>query len=83
MEKRNVRQRVAALAGDITVENLDMNPSDLEYLCSQPFVVIHAAESVRFDEPLTAAMKTNVQGLMNVLDVAGKMIHLLVRAPPS
>ena len=55
-----------------------MNSNDFERLCNEVAVVIHAAASVRFNEPIQEAMKTNFQGVCNMLHVATKNKNLEV-----
>ena len=79
----DARERVTAVGGDIVAADLGLTRRDLDHLCNQVFVVIHAAASVRFDEPITTAMETNVRGLMNVLQLAAKMRNLQVWVGPK
>ena len=73
-----MRDKVIARNGDIVEENLGLAPADLDELYEEVVVVIHAAASVRFDEPLQKALESNVQGLKNLLQLATKIKNLQV-----
>ena len=73
-----VREKVTGRTGDIVEESLGLAQHDLDELCNEVFVVIHAAASVRFDEPLQKALQSNVHGLDNLLKLAIKMKNLQV-----
>ena len=78
LETPHLRQKVVARKGDIVEVNLGLGQADLDSLCEEVVVVIHAAACVRFDLTLQAAMETNVQGLKNLLQLATKMKNLKV-----
>ena len=52
--------KVKAISGNVAKENLDMSPTDSETLFSDVSVVIYPAASVRFDDPIEKAFRTNV-----------------------
>ncbi|CAG7732020.1 unnamed protein product, partial [Allacma fusca] len=65
--------RVLPISGDITLPGLGINEDDLQLLRENVSVVIHAAATVRFDEPLEVALNINLGGTSRLLDLAETM----------
>ncbi|GJQ78015.1 hypothetical protein Trydic_g2365 [Trypoxylus dichotomus] len=65
-----------AISGDITKDNLGLSEEDREILKRDVDYVIHAAASVRFDEPLRSALLINTKGVLSMLQLAREMKSL-------
>ena len=66
-------KKVVAVGGDITEAKLGINAEDRKRLCDEVSVVIHAAASVRFNEPIHKAIRTNLGGAMSMLELASDL----------
>jgi long-chain acyl-CoA synthetase len=62
--------RVTVLAGDVALPRLGLDETRQEALTKKVTHVIHAAAAVRMDIPVGELRKTNVQGTVNVLELA-------------
>ncbi|KAF4518170.1 hypothetical protein B566_EDAN007861 [Ephemera danica] len=61
---------VTAVEGDIDSPGLGLSAEDRANLCSNVHVVFHVAATVRFDERLKTALRTNLGGTRSVLQLA-------------
>src|SRR5688572_19337090 len=61
-----------AIAGDIEAPLLGLSPAAHEALAADLGEVFHVAASTKFDLPLEAARRTNVEGTANVLALAAR-----------
>lgn len=69
--------RVKVVAGDVGEPRMGMEPEDVAAVASSVSVVFHAAATVRFDAPMSDAVRTNVEGTRHLLRVAREMPSLL------
>jgi len=60
------RQRLVPVPGDVTQPRLGLADADLERLVAEVDIVINAAASVAFDEPLDEALRQNVRSVQHV-----------------
>jgi len=65
--------RVSALRGDLTQPDLGLGVRARHALADRVTHVVHGAASVRFDHPLSAARRINVQGTVAMLDLAAEL----------
>lgn len=65
-----VRQRLEAVAGDLSREGLGMDPDAYETLRREVDVVINSGALAVFDAPLDLALRTNALGPRRVLEFA-------------
>lgn len=66
-------QRVCAISGDISHQNLGTQPSDYETLIQHVSHIFHGAATVRFDLPLPEARLINVVGTKHILDLTERI----------
>ena len=64
------RERVRAIAGDLTAPGLGMDVVERTELAEEVGAVLHCAASISFDLPLPEARAINVDGTSRVLDFA-------------
>jgi len=66
-----LRKRVVPVAGDLCDEGLGLSKSDRATLrAAPPDIFVHSAADVRFDREFNEAVKINVRGSVQVLDLA-------------
>ena len=75
------RDRVRAVAGDVTRPGLGIDPSERHALAEEVGAVLHCAASIAFDLPLEDARAINVEGTREVIGFAreGKALGRLER----
>ncbi|KAL7038720.1 hypothetical protein ACKWTF_009670 [Chironomus riparius] len=71
-------KKIRVIKGDVTLDNLDLDPSDEEELIENVNLVFHCAANVRFDLKLKEAVNFNLNGTFSVLRLAEKMKNLQV-----
>ncbi|XP_059055601.1 putative fatty acyl-CoA reductase CG5065 [Achroia grisella] len=74
--KADCLKKLVPIIGDIAEPNLGMTPSDEELLIEKVSVVFHSAATVKFNEPLSEAIKVNVEGTRKVLDLCHRMKNI-------
>jgi long-chain acyl-CoA synthetase len=62
--------RVEILPGDVSLPHLGLDEAAYSHLASRITHIIHSAADLRFDAPLEEMRKTNLQGTVNVLELA-------------
>ena len=62
--------KVYAVRGDIETPRFGATLEDYNFLATTITAIIHCAASVDFDLPIAAAVKANVDGALNVLELA-------------
>lgn len=65
--------RLLVLRGDVTEPALGLSDADRVRVATETTSIVHSAASVRFDLPLTAARKENVETVARLLDFAGDL----------
>jgi thioester reductase-like protein len=70
--KKEFRERLKIIKGDITKPRLGMEKADYQDVTDNITHIIHAAASTRFDLPIEEARKINVIGTKNVALLAKK-----------
>lgn len=68
--RNNWSQKIAPIAGDLTLSGLGLSPEHKEILLNEVDVIINNAASVNFDDPLLDALNINYFGCMRILDIA-------------
>lgn len=71
-----IRDKIVLVEGDVTEKNLGLCGEQLARVLREVSVVLHSAATVKFDERLKLAIKINVCGLKNCLDLARSMPQL-------
>ncbi|KAH9628701.1 hypothetical protein HF086_003655 [Spodoptera exigua] len=69
-------KKIVVISGDITRENLGLQDDVLKTLENEVSVVFHLAATVAFKLPLKDAMKINVNGTENVIELCRRMKNL-------
>ncbi|XP_068629369.1 putative fatty acyl-CoA reductase CG5065 isoform X2 [Battus philenor] len=76
-EKPHVMKKLIPVTGDITYDNLGIDPGLLEQIYNEVSVVFHFAASLRLEAPLKEGLEMNTKGTIRVLDVAKKIKNLV------
>ncbi|KAL1139872.1 hypothetical protein AAG570_006849 [Ranatra chinensis] len=71
-----LESKLVPMNGDIGDEELGLSQEDRELLRSEVGVVFHVAATVRFNEPLTSAVKQNTVGTSTLVQLALTMPNL-------
>ncbi|KAH8311721.1 hypothetical protein KR044_007671, partial [Drosophila immigrans] len=69
-------KKLVPIAGDISEPDLGISHADRELLTKEVHVVLHAAATIRFTEPLPVAIDTNTKPTRAMLQLAREMGHL-------
>lgn len=77
-EKPDVLKKVALVQGDVTLDNLGLNESDLKLLADNVNIVFHMAATLKLEGNLTDAINMNLTGTQRTLNIGRKMKNLLV-----
>jgi len=72
----NLLDKVEAVNGDITEENLGIDDQSKRMLTDSVHVVFHCAATVRFDEDLTKSVAMNVEAVLAIIELAKNMKNL-------
>lgn len=70
------RNKVIAIQGDISFDNLGISDDDRQTLIREVSVVFHSAATVKFDEPLRTSVEFNVLGTRRVIQLCHEMKEL-------
>lgn len=73
-----VKERVIAIQGDLSLENLGLDPKVRAYLLEDLDIIMSVAASINFREHLLDALKTNYYGAVKILELAHACRHLSV-----
>lgn len=76
----NFRTRLSVVSGDLTAEKAGLSDEDIDLLCNEVEIVVHAAADVRFNIPLLDLVQSNVRGTRDILEIAKNMKKLQVFA---
>ncbi|CAH0714672.1 unnamed protein product, partial [Brenthis ino] len=71
-------KKIVVVKGDITEFKLGLNSKDLHMLQEKVSIVFHFAATLKFNEPLSVAMKVNYEGTDEVLRVSNSMKNIEV-----
>ena len=71
------RSKIKIVNGDMEIDGLDLSFDDRDYITDNAQIVLHGAATVRFDEELQKAIKINVRGTQNMLELAAKTRNLI------
>lgn len=70
--------KIRLIKGDISEENLDIEPSDELELIENLNIIFHCAAKAKFSLTLREALNFNTCGTLRVLELAAKIKNLLV-----
>ncbi|GJQ78016.1 hypothetical protein Trydic_g2366 [Trypoxylus dichotomus] len=76
LKGEEIFQKCVAIAGDAAEDNLGLSDEVRDALKREVEYVIHAAATVRFDEPLRTALLINTKGTLLMLQLAKEMQKL-------
>ncbi|XP_037301389.1 putative fatty acyl-CoA reductase CG5065 [Manduca sexta] len=65
--------KIVPIPGDIAAPDLDIKAEDEAILINEVSVVFHAAATVKFNEPLSAALNVNLEGTRRVFTLSQRM----------
>ncbi|CAH2241561.1 jg3897 [Pararge aegeria aegeria] len=71
-------RKIKFISGDLTQANLGLSSKTLKTLLEEISVVFHLAATIKFNEPLSIAMKINVEGTNEVLKLCQNMKRIQV-----
>ncbi|BES91215.1 Male sterility protein [Nesidiocoris tenuis] len=77
-QNQNAFDRVVIIPGDMSALKCGMSDDHIQLLEENVSVVFHSAASVRFDDSLSKALKLNVRGTYELLQIAKRMKKLEV-----
>lgn len=69
-------QKIVALEGDITLENLGMSELDLERFYEKVNLIFHSAASIRMNEPVKDALTNNALPTKQLIGMSKKVKNL-------
>ncbi|XP_050598494.1 putative fatty acyl-CoA reductase CG5065 isoform X3 [Bombus affinis] len=67
--------RVYPMKGDVSLPDLGLSREDRNLLLEKVNIVLHAAATVRFDEPLHVAVNVNTNGTARVIELWNELRH--------
>jgi len=70
--------KVMAVSGDITSDNLGLNMQDESELVENVQIIFHCAAVIKFNEKLKDAVNSNTTGIWRIIQLALKMKNLQV-----
>ena len=76
--KDSKESQVSLVQGDITQPGLGISAHDREELCREVSIVFHVAATIRFNENLKVALRANVIGTQEVVNLCKEMPLLTV-----
>lgn len=62
--------RVFAVTGDITLDQLGLNPDEYQALAQKITHIVHVAANIKFEKPKSVLMRCNVYGTENIIHFA-------------
>lgn len=71
-------QKLICVSGDMSLPQLGISEDDLQRLHREVNIVIHAAATVRFDEPIHVAVNMNTLGTQQIMQMCKEMKQLKV-----
>ncbi|XP_060668544.1 probable fatty acyl-CoA reductase 4 isoform X1 [Ziziphus jujuba] len=71
-----IAEKVAAISGDVSCENLGLDVNDMEKLWKDIDVIVNSAATTSFDGRYDVALGTNTLGVLHVLSFAKKCTNL-------
>ncbi|XP_064480331.1 fatty acyl-CoA reductase 1-like [Ornithodoros turicata] len=77
-DKPDAFKKIVVVPGDMVQPQMGMSNIDRERIINEVSVVIHGAASVRFDEPLKVAVRSNLLATKMLLDLCKEMKSLKV-----
>ncbi|XP_041971130.1 fatty acyl-CoA reductase 1-like [Aricia agestis] len=69
-------QKVFYIGGDVTQLGLGMSEEDRTLLVNRTHIIYHVAACVRFDDPLKEAVKLNLRGTREIVELAKDVMNL-------
>lgn len=77
-QQPHAMEKIVPIAGDVTLPNFGMSPSDQQTILENVSVVFNSAATIKFDEDLKTAMEMNVKGPRHLLELCRQMKRLEV-----
>lgn len=74
--EQELRQKLRVIRGDITVEGFGISAESMAELSSEVSVVFNSAATVRFTEPIEAAVKNNIYSIEQLIRVCDQLEKL-------
>lgn len=77
-ENPKILNKIKAFDGNVSSVNFGLNDNDFDELLNDVSIVIHAAATVRFNEPLKLAVEMNVLPVIKLIEMCQMMKNLEV-----
>ncbi len=78
--ERFVREKISVWPGDVSQPDCGLGPAALEQIANRIRLVIHCAGRVEFFPPVDESLRTNVDGVVNIVGLAwrsgAKLLHI-------
>ncbi|CAG9770344.1 unnamed protein product [Ceutorhynchus assimilis] len=68
----NYKDKVVGISGDFDLDGLGLSDESRKILTENVNIIYHVAATVRFDEPLKRAVKINIEGSQQMIQLAKK-----------
>ncbi|KAK4023768.1 hypothetical protein OUZ56_009166 [Daphnia magna] len=75
-QEPDVLGKITAVTGDMTSPGLGLSSSDLQSLKDNVSIIFHSAATIKFNEELKAAIRMNVKGPLQLLEISRQMKRL-------
>ncbi|CAG9770341.1 unnamed protein product [Ceutorhynchus assimilis] len=66
----NYKDKVVGISGDFEIDGLGLSDESRDILTKKVNIIYHVAATVRFDEPLKRAVKINIEGSQQIIQLA-------------
>ncbi|XP_050299737.1 fatty acyl-CoA reductase wat-like isoform X6 [Anthonomus grandis grandis] len=70
------KKKVVGLSGDFELDGLGLSEESKELITNEVQLIYHGAATIRFDENLKKAVKINIIGTQEMIDIAKQCKHL-------
>lgn len=78
IEKPDFMTKIKIIDGDLEQPSLGLSSNDCDWLIENVNFIFHCAATIKFNEPLPVAIRINIQGTENLLEISTKINNLKV-----
>jgi len=78
IEKPDFMNKIKMIEGDLEQPSLGLSTEDSDWLIENVNFIFHCAATIKFNETIPTAVKINIQGTENILELATKINNLKV-----
>ncbi|KAL5235551.1 hypothetical protein ACI65C_002961, partial [Semiaphis heraclei] len=76
IEKPDFMTKIKIIDGDLEQPSLGLSSNDCDWLIENVNFIFHCAATIKFNEPLPVAIRINIQGTENLLEISTKINNL-------